>query len=213
MANYRILEGDLSQEDLLGVARVHRQELNQGFLSSLGDRALIPLFTFAAQSPTAVLLVAKDADTGGVVGFLLGAVNTRAFYREFMRRASIKAFLSVVPKLLSLRRIIKIFETLFYPGKQELKNLPQAELLDIVVARGCQGSGLGKELFARFCTSMQQKGIGEFRVTTGETLVQAHRFYERLGAKWVSSIEVHRGQKTRVYTYTINSPAGPKAAQ
>ncbi len=198
-----ILSTQYSPEDIQGVVRVHRTELNQGFLSSLGDGALSVLFQHAATSRYSVLLVAKRPENAQVIGFLLGTTDTGGFYKDFLRHRALKALVVVGPKLFSLKRIFKVVETLFYPSRKSVQDLPPAELLDIAVTKGAQGTGLGRLLFQEFCGILRERGIPRFRVTTGEALTQAHRFYERLGAKRVSTIEVHKGQKTFVYIYEI----------
>ncbi len=205
---YTITGSGFSQEDLQGVVRVHRAELSEGFLSSLGDGALGILFDHAATSRFAVLLVAKKRDSGEVIGFLLGTTNTSRFYEDFLKRYSLKALLIVGPKLFSLKRLYKVAETLLYPSRDAVKDLPPAELLDIAVGKSSQGLGIGQELFHAFCDRLRKQQIGEFRITTGESLAQAHRFYERLGATRASNIEVHKGQKTFVYLYSLGRAPG-----
>ncbi len=182
---------------------MHRSELTQGFLSSLGDGALRVLFEHAASSRFSVLLVVKHTESREVVGFLLGTTDTGAFYKDFLRRYSLKALVVVGPKLFSLRRLLGVVETLLYPSRKEVQDLPAAELLDVAVAKSRQGTGLGRALFREFCTIFRERGLSAFKITTGESLPQAQRFYERLGAKKVSTLEVHKGQKTFVYIYDI----------
>ena len=50
---------------------------------------------------------------------------------------------------------------------------------------------------------MRGMKIEEFKITTGESLTRAQRFYEKLGAKKDGEVEVHKGQKTYVYRYKI----------
>lgn len=199
----RIAMGDETRPLLRDVVRLHRQELTSGFLSSLGDRALSLMFEFAAEDASSVLLVAQTAD-GRVAGFLLGSAETSGFYRNFLRKKSLKAFVLVAPKLIfSPARIRKVFETLLYPARKEVRELPAAELMDLVVDRSIQRQGVGRLLFARFAEVMAERSVPNFRITTGGSLADAHRFYERMGAVRVSDIEVHAKQVTRVYIYEL----------
>jgi GNAT superfamily N-acetyltransferase len=199
-----VIDRDPSPEDLVGAVRIHRAELHEGFLSSLGNGALLLLFQFAAESPTAVLLVLREeSGSEGVAGFLLGTFSTRAFYRDFLRRRFLRACWVLGPRLMTPRRLFKAFETLFYPARKATRHLPAAELLDIAIDRRFHGQGLGKVLFDHFCGVLRRSGVGEFRITTGESLGGAHVFYERLGARRVGDIEVHKGQSTRVYLYSL----------
>ena len=203
MDKYFIQEDNITSEDIRDVVELHKQEINQGFLSSLGDKALDLLFLHAAESKTGVLLIAKDKAEGETCGFLLGSLNTGKFYKDFLLKKSFSAFICLIPKLLSPAKIRKILETLFYPTKKNMQNLPDAELLDIAISKERQGTGLAQHLFAEFSNILSKLSIEEFKITTGESLVRAQRFYETLGAKRVKTIEVHRGQKTIVYIYRI----------
>lgn len=203
MTASRIVMGPAAKPLLHDIVRLHRQELKSGFLSSLGDRALSLMFEFAVADPTATLLVAQGED-GRVTGFLLGSVDTSSFYREFLKRKSLKAFVLVAPKLVfSLSRIRKILETLLYPARKEVRVLPSAELMDLVVDSNVQRRGVGRALFARFVEVMGERQVPNFRITTGGSLADAHQFYEKMGAIRVSDIEVHAHQVTRVYVYEI----------
>jgi len=115
-----------------------------------------------------------------------------------------------LPKLLSLSKIRKIVETLVYPSKNELNDLPKAELLDIAISKEYQGRGLAQILFKEFSACLNEFGIDEFKITTGESLKQAQRFYEKLGAIKIGTIEVHKGQKTFVYCYKISKNESKK---
>lgn len=201
-----IVPADASAATIAALARLHRQELSGGFLSSLGDAALSLLFGHAATARSAILLIARDSRDGAIVGFLLGTVGTGAFYREFFRRYAVKATTTMLPRLLSFRRIVKVMETLLYPVRKSAE-LPPAELLDIAIDRKSQGQGLGRRLFEAFCESLRRRGMHAFRITTGGSLTSAHAFYEKLGARRVGTIEVHRGAETVVFVYSLPSSA------
>ena len=205
MDPYTIQESVDSSDFLENVIRIHRIEISQGFLSSLGDKALALLFSHASESRFGRLLVAKNASSGQIVGFLLGTVDTGAFYKDFLCKKFLKAVFVLAPKMLSFKKIRKVFETLFYPTKEELKILPKPELLDIAVLKEYQGTGVAQLLFQEFAKNLYTIGIDRFKITTGEGLVVAQRFYEKLGAEKVGEIEVHKGQKTFVYIYRISN--------
>ena len=204
MNPYIIQESVDSSDFLENVIRIHRIEISQGFLSSLGDNALALLFSHASESRFGRLLIAKDAESGQIVGFLLGTVDTGAFYKDFLCKKFLKAVFVLVPKLLSFEKVRKVFETLFYPTKEELKTLPKPELLDIAVLKEYQGTGAAQLLFQEFAKNLYAIGIDRFKITTGESLAGAQRFYKKLGAKKAGEVEVHKGQKTLVYIYRIS---------
>ena len=203
MIPYIIQESVNSSDFLKNVIRIHRIEISQGFLSSLGDNALALLFSHASESRFGKLLIAKDASSGQIVGFLLGTIDTGAFYKDFLCKKFLKAVFVLAPKLLSFEKVRKVFETLFYPTKEELKALPKPELLDIAVLKKYQGTGVAQLLFQEFAKNLYAIGIDRFKITTGESLAGARRFYEKLGAEKVGEVEVHKGQKTLIYMYKI----------
>ena len=203
MNPYVIQESVDSSNFLKNVIRIHRIEISQGFLSSLGDNALALLFSHASESRFGKLLIAKDASSGQIVGFLLGTIDTGAFYKDFLCKKFLKAVFVLAPKLMSFEKLRKVFETLFYPTKEELKTLPKPELLDIAVLKEYQGTGVAQLLFQEFAKNLYAIGIDRFKITTGESLVAAQRFYEKLGAEKAGEVEVHKGQKTIVYIYKI----------
>lgn len=205
MNQYVIQSGPFNERDIRQAVAVHRTEIGQGFLSSLGDSTLKLIFSSAANSQSGILLLVKSRPNDEVCGFLLGTTETGKFYKEFLFRKSLRAMLILSPKLLSVIRIRKIVETLLYPIRQVNQNHPNAELLDIAVLKEFQGSGLAQRLFYDFVDILRQRNVNAFRITTGENLIRAQRFYEKLGARKVITIEIHKGQKAYVYTYQIPS--------
>ena len=147
MTPYNIQNTDFSLDDIKQVVNIHRQEIRQGFLSSLGNKALELLFSLAVESNYGVLLIAKNANNRKVCGFLLGTVDTGKFYKDFLIKKSFQAIIVLIPKMLSLDTIRKLMETLFYPSKSEIQDMPNAELLDIAIVKEHQGTGLARSLF------------------------------------------------------------------
>ena len=200
---YYIKKHNISEDDISGAVKIHRREISQGFLSSLGYNPLHMFFSFIRVSRYGILHVAKTTVNYETVGFALGTLNTAAFYKEFLIKRSIKAFIHLAPKLISFEKMRKIVETLVYPSKNQFLEMPKAELLDIAIFSEHQGSGLAQLLFQAFTDTLRDRRIDEFKITTGERLTRAQRFYERLGAEKAGEVEVHKGQKTFVYIYKI----------
>ena len=142
MAEYVVETRGINKKDIHNAVLIHRKEIGQGFLSSLGSRALELIFTHAAISKSGILLIARDKPGGSVCGFLLGTMNTDSFYKEFLLRKSIPALITLLPHVFSLFKLRMILETLLYPSKIKIKNLPDAELLDIAVSSEHQGKGM-----------------------------------------------------------------------
>lgn len=204
MGSYHIEESINPPLNLIESAiRIHRIEISQGFLSSLGNKALALLFLHASENRFGKFLVARDATSGHIAGFLLGTIDTDSFYKQFLYNKFFEAILVLAPKLMSLDKLRKVLETLSYPTKKKLKILPKPELLDIAILKQYQGKGVAQLLFHTFAKKLYAAGYDEFKITTGEKLVGAQRFYEKLGAERAGEIEVHKGQKTIIYIYKI----------
>ena len=204
MNPYVIQEPADSSDFLKNVIRIHRIEISQGFLTSLGDNALVLLFSHASKSRFGRILIAKDTSSRQIVGFLLGTIDTGGFYKDFLCKKFLKAVFVLAPKLLSFEKVRKVLEILFYPTKEDFKALPKSELLDIAVLKEYQGTGVAQLLFQEFAKNLYAIGIDRFKITTGKSLRGARRFYEKLGAEKVGEVEVHKGQKTWIYLYRIS---------
>lgn len=201
MKKVYITQKNVNKDDIRQVVSIHREEISQGFLSSLGDKPLSLLFYLAVESKYGILLLGKPIDRDKPIGFILGTTDTGAFYKDFLIKNFFRATIHLAPKVFSVQRLRKLFETLFYPSKKEIQDFPRAELFDIAILKEQQGKGLAQLLFKEFSATMKSKGIEKFKITTGENLIQAQRFYEKLGANKVTEIEVHKGQKTFVYLF------------
>lgn len=193
--------GSESDSEFLSIAQIHREEISEGFLSTLGDKFLVVLYRTLAQSEVAFLLVAKEEAL--VVGFLAGSLDTGRVYKDFMKRAGFQAVLMILPKLLNVARIKRVLETLLYPNKQKEEDLPEPEILNFCVSSEFQGKGVGGKLFREFCTEMKKRGVAKVRIVTGESQKSAQVFYEAKGAVLHKEIEVHEGAKSLVYLYDI----------
>ncbi|MFH1392113.1 MAG: GNAT family N-acetyltransferase [bacterium] len=182
------------KKDATQIARIHKQEISQGFLSSLGEKFLAKLYEAIIKSPGAFVIVAKKNNQ--IIGFISGCANTKKFYRYFVKRYFFQALFILLLKIQNLK---KILETLKY--SQENKNLPKAELLTIAVIKKYQGRGIAQKLFKKFFQEMRRKKITKFKVIVGENLIRANRFYEKSGFRMHSCISIHNNQKSRIYIY------------
>ena len=96
-----------------------------------------------------------------------------------------------------------IIETLFYPAQKFNYDLPKPEILNFCVSNEFQRKGVGKQLFYALIDKFRQIGIDQIKIVTGENQKKAQKFYESLSAKKVAEIEVHKGIKSLIYTYSI----------
>lgn len=183
------------------LAEIHRKEIHEGFLSTLGDDFLTLLYRTLAQSESAFVLV--DEDSGTVQGFIVGAVDTGGVYKQFFKKAGVRALPILLPKLLSLKRIKRVIETLFYPKGKQQDDLPEPEILNFCVRSELQGKGVGGQLFKALCEEFRRREVKQIRIVTGETQKSAQLFYEAKGAEHATNMEVHKDSSSRVYVYDL----------
>jgi ribosomal protein S18 acetylase RimI-like enzyme len=189
------------RKDIPAVSKLHREFIKTGFLSSLGLPFLKLLYGFIAGSSNAVCLVAQDQSE--IVGFISGAVNIKTFYKEFFRKRIVSTGLIIIPKLIKPSVARKVFETAFYPVKEN-EAFPQAELMSIVVKPEYQGKKTAPRLFDSLKNHFQSKKIRKFKVVVGSTLIPACRFYEKMGGRLAAEITIHRGETSRVYVWDFD---------
>ncbi len=180
------------------IAFLHREYIKTGFLSSLGLPFLTLMYYTMSNSHNAFCVVAKDKDK--IIGFSSGTISVGMFYKDFLKRNFIKASMMLIPKFISVRFIVKIFETLFYPARKE-QNLPKSELLSIVVDNNYRGKGIAQKLFRKIEEEFKRRNIKQFKVVVGSRLFAACRFYEKMGGVFSVEAEVHKGEKSRAYTW------------
>ena len=177
------------------MAKLHQQYISQGFLSSLGIGFLARMYAFMAKDDAALLLVAVDRGT--IVGFVSGTLDVGSFYRRFIRKNILSGFV-LFPKLVTGGRLKRALETLLYPRKNKVMNLPKAELLSIVVDRAYQRTGVAQTLYEHLKQFYKIKGIQEFKIIVGSSLTSAICFYQKVGATKLTEIEVHEGYQSWV---------------
>jgi len=122
-------------------------EIKYGFLNQLGVKFLTYFYMAMVDSSSAFLVV---ADESGVVGFISGCSDLKAFYKSFVKKYFFRSLLILFKKIFNFRRI---WETIKYSNKEE-KDIPSAELLSVAVIKDFQGQGLAQELLKKFNSSL-----------------------------------------------------------
>ena len=186
------------------VANIHRREITEGFLSSLGDKFLAELYRLIAGSQSALLCAAVDRDRN-VHGFICASVNTRQVYSDVILKNGHKILPKLLPRVLTISRIRKVLETVLYPrSKKNQQKLPASEILNFCVRSDRQGMGIGQDLFAFLVSNFRERGVKELKIVTGGSQLQAARFYEQQGAKLLTDeIEIHKGVSSKVFCYYL----------
>lgn len=186
------------------VARLHMSGINQGFLPQLGLGFMTLLYESIDACPSSVLLT--DCVDGNVVGFVSGTSSMKPIYRQLMYKP-IHLFLSLLPSLVRPRRLKRIYEILRYSREshsQHIEDIPDFELLSIVVAPAARGTGCADRLYQDLIMYCRSKDILNFKIVVGDALLPAHSFYKRMGALAAGRVEVHFGEGSVVYIHKIH---------
>jgi len=189
--------------DALQIARLHKKEIDQGFLSDLGDKFLEKLYEAMINSPDAFVIVADDSNR--IVGFIGASADVKRFYKHFLKGYFFQCLMILAPRMIRFSILKKIIETLKYPKKEKRSHLPESELFTVAVEKEFQGQGLIQNIFKAFILEMKHRNINEFKVVVGESLPRAIAFYEKMGFKFHSSIHIHEKKPSRIYIYTIDN--------
>ncbi|WP_415908471.1 GNAT family N-acetyltransferase [Oleiharenicola sp. Vm1] len=199
--------------DYRDLARLHAGEIREGFLTSLGLPVLEKLYRSIHRSPHAFILVAREGDT--TVGFLCASTDTRKVYRRVIFTAWPHLLPALLRRLLSWSTVQRCWETLRYPNRTPpVPDLPGAEILNFCVTAERQGGGVGRALFAAMEQAYRERGVRRIRIVTGARQLSAIRFYEKIGARRVATIEVHATVESCLFVHAIRDcqPSGEAEA-
>ena len=188
-------------ETLKQVAQLHVENLDQGFLGSLGVSFLTLMYQAIDESESSVLLV--ESGELGVSGFVSGTENMGQIYCRMLRKWP-RLLTSLFPSVLNPVAAWRILEILFY-SRQKNKNqcLPSFELLSIAVDPDYRGQGAAKRLYRALIDHCVGREVRAFKITVGERLQPAHRFYRKMGAVAAGEVYVHGGQRSIIYVQSM----------
>lgn len=185
--------------DCSSIAKIHKENLDESFLGSLGERFLKNLYECLSVYEDGIILVAEENNK--IVGFVCGTTHIGKFYRYFIRKKFIKVSFLLAIKMFDLITLKKIFEILVYPKKHSNFSLPEAELLSIAVEKNYHGKGVSEKLFKAFVVEFNRLGVDRFKIVVGDKLYRAKSFYKKMKCVKVGEIEIHEGENSEVYVY------------
>jgi len=183
------------------VAQLHISGINTGFISSLGIDFVTALYEGIAESKSGISYVALKKDK--VVGFAAFTTDLGALYKFVILCKGIRFVTILAGRIISVKSIKKVLETLFYPARVEKSNFPKAELLSIIVSEKERGKGLGKELLKKGFEKCREKGIEKIKVLVAADNEPANWLYLRCGFNQVEQIDNH-GIKSNIYVARTN---------
>ncbi|HUX00079.1 MAG: GNAT family N-acetyltransferase [Phycisphaerae bacterium] len=180
--------------DALAVASLHGKGIPTGFISSLGPKFLEDLYAAIEASSSGFGFV---CDLGAPVGFIACATNTGALYKEVLKTTGPRLALHVLPRLWRPNVLKHTLQTLFYSGDVG-DDLPEAEILSIVVAERLRGRGMGKALMHRAMAAMRGRDIEQVRVAFWSGNHAAQALYQSCGFR-EARVREHHGLPMSLY--------------
>ena len=192
----------LNSSDYRAVASLHCENINQGFLATLGIPFLTLLYEVIDKDSESVLLVERVDKC--VVGFVTGTCGLGRIYKQLLLKP-LRLIYALKSCLLSPSKIYKIIEVLLISKDRNISSdFSKQELLSIVVSPAYQGRGYAENLFNALCSHFKKEGANSFIIVVGSNLDRAHAFYKKMGSIPVKEIQVHKGADSVVYFKDLN---------
>jgi len=192
---------DLQVEYAEQVAALHIQCISTGFISSMGIDFVTNLYEGIVQSNSSFGVVAVRNEK--VLGFATFTTNINTLYKSIIWRKGLRFALILAGQICSLKRVKRMFETLFYPARINNKDLPSAELLSIAVAPEEQRKGLAGELIEKGFRHYRETGVDKVKVLIGADNKAGNELYLKCGFEPAGQI-INHGLPSNVYVAQIN---------
>jgi len=183
------------------VAAFHIEGISTGFISSLGIGFVAALYEAIAEDEHSFGFVALE--DGEVLGFVAFSTNLSKLYKYVALKKGFKFAFILTRKMTSLKVFKKIWSNIFYPGKMKSLDLPDAELLSIVIAPQGRGKGFATQLVEKGFEECANRGIDRVKVLVGADNWPANKLYLKCGFKLAGQIDSH-GVVSNVYVVQIN---------
>ncbi len=192
----------LNTSDYRAVAELHCDYINEGFLATLGVPFLTLLYEAIDKDSESVLLVERLDSI--IVGFTAGTHGLGRIYKQLLLHP-LRLIYSLKSCFLSLSKMYKIIEILLISKNDNASiDLPEEELLSIVVDKAHQGRGHAENLFKALCAHFKAEGATKFRIVVGSSLERAHTFYTKMGSIPVKEMQVHKGTSSLIYVKKLD---------
>jgi ribosomal protein S18 acetylase RimI-like enzyme len=183
------------------VATLHIQCISTGFISSMGIDFVTYLYEAIVQSNSSFGVIAVRNEK--VLGFAAFTTNINTLYKSVIWRKGLRFALLLAGHMWSLKRVKRMFETLFYPTRIKNKDLPSAELLSIAVAPEEQRKGLAGQLIEMGFRHYRKTGMDKVKVLIGADNKAGNKLYLKSGFEPAGQI-INHGLPSNVYVAQIN---------
>jgi ribosomal protein S18 acetylase RimI-like enzyme len=189
----------------LECAKIHSKEIPGGFLPTLGLDFLSSLYEVFSKSKYSFLLLAIE--DGRVVGFIAISLHTKEFFRQYLKTKIFKN-LHQIPivtfgKIFFIKSL-EVFKYLFSNKTSSETFISNSEVFNFCVDGCVQGKGVGQFLFLNAVDRLRMKRIKTLKIVTGQSQIDAQKFYYKSGAILSHKIIVHDDEESVVFKYQIN---------
>ena len=190
----------LSSQHASSVTKLHIQGISTGFISSLGQGFVAALYEAIAEDENSFGFVAIEDEK--VLGFVAFSTNLSRLYKYVALKKGFKFTFILARRMFSFKAIKKVIDNILYPTKMKKMELPDAELLSIVVAPEGRGKGIAKQLVEAGFEECKNRGIAKVKVLVAAENESANKLYQKTGFELHSQITSH-GIISNVYVKKV----------
>ncbi len=189
--------------DSAAIARLHRETIGWGLLSHLGQDVVTAFYRAVTESAVSFCFVAEQ--DGVVQGFAAGVTDWRSLLPHVARRTAIP-LLRNLPALVASGRWRKLWETTRYT-QSGIEGV-DAEFLSFGVREEAQDRvWAGAALVRAVVDEFRRRGTRRFRGVVWSQNERAQQFFQTVGFRFVSEVEIHPGEVSRAHVVDL-APAG-----
>jgi len=188
MTNHIIFE-PMAASHAKEIALIHIQGIGTGFISSLGPGFVTELYEAIAKDSNSFGFVAIE--DGKALGFIALSTNLGKLYKYVALKKGFKFGLILARRMLSFRVFKKVIDNIFYPIKMKKLDLPDAELLSIVVVPEARGKGIAKQLIEKHFEECKKRGINRVKALVRVENEAANKLYLKCGFELKKTIKSH----------------------
>jgi ribosomal protein S18 acetylase RimI-like enzyme len=194
--------------DSRAVARLHREVISWALLSRLGEDVTTAFYHAVSRSDVAFCFVVEQE--GQIAGFAAGVADWRRLYRQMIQYMWWPLIKSA-PRMLAAARWRRLLETGRYA--QSGHEGVAAEFLSFGVREDARGRlWVGSALARAIVGEFRRRGIPRIRGVVWERNERAVKFFEAMGFRFVSDVDIHPGERSRTFVVDISpDAAGPTA--
>ena len=183
------------------LATLHISGIPTGFISSLGQGFVTALYEAISEDENSFGLVSVEDDK--ILGFVAFSSNLGKLYKYIALKKAFKFGFVLAKRMLSLAVVKKVIDNVFYPHELRKMDLPDAELLSIVVSPEAQGKGLASELVNAGLEQCRKRAITKVKVLVASGNEPANKLYRGCGFGLAMVIDSH-GVKSNIYVVQLN---------